>query len=121
MRTIWRPATTRRTSLVMAVAAAAAGAGLVLGLSGAAHWDQPLALACVVALLGGVEYGVVACREGRRARLARERDRLREDLVPTVSHELRAPQAPIKGWASILLQFGDRLDDDDRRAALEGI
>jgi len=48
-------------------------------------------------------------------------ERLREDFVATVSHELRTPLSPIKGWASTLLQFGDTLDPEERRAALQSI
>jgi signal transduction histidine kinase len=48
-------------------------------------------------------------------------ERLKEDFVATVSHELRTPIAPIKGWASTLLEFGDRLSPDQRREAMESI
>jgi PAS domain S-box-containing protein len=51
----------------------------------------------------------------------REVERLREDFVATVSHELRTPLSPIKGWASTLLQFGDSLDPEDRRSAVQSI
>ena len=51
----------------------------------------------------------------------REVERLREDFVATVSHELRTPLSPIKGWASTLLQVGDTLDPEERRAALQSI
>jgi PAS domain S-box-containing protein len=51
----------------------------------------------------------------------REVERLREDFVATVSHELRTPLSPIKGWASTLLQYGDNLEPEERRAALQSI
>jgi signal transduction histidine kinase len=41
--------------------------------------------------------------------------------VATVSHELRTPLSPIKGWASTLLQFGDTLEPEERRAAIQSI
>jgi two-component system sensor histidine kinase KdpD len=41
--------------------------------------------------------------------------------VATVSHELRTPLSPIKGWASTLLEFGDRLDPEERKSALQSI
>jgi PAS domain S-box-containing protein len=51
----------------------------------------------------------------------REVERLREDFVATVSHELRTPLSPIKGWASTLLQVGDTLAPEERRAAIQSI
>ncbi len=51
----------------------------------------------------------------------RDVERLREDFVATVSHELRTPLSPIKGWASTLLEFGDRLDPEERRAGMLSI
>ncbi len=48
-------------------------------------------------------------------------ERLREDFVATVSHELRTPLSPIKGWASTLLQVGDTLQPEERRAAIQSI
>ena len=116
------PAVHRQWALATAVAAvvvAAAGAGLALAL--VAIGGQPVAVAALLAALVGCEYAVLTCRERRRAQVAGERLRLREDLVATVSHELRSPLAPIRGWASTLLEHGDTLDDEERRLALESI
>lgn len=75
-------------------------------------------------------YGLPTEREGvgdslvvvaRDVTKVREAERLRDEFVATVSHELRAPLAPIKGWASSLLQFGDNLEPEERRAAFQSI
>lgn len=50
-----------------------------------------------------------------------EVNRLKQDFVSIVSHELRTPIAPIKGFASTLLQAEDQVDDATRRLALESI
>jgi PAS domain S-box-containing protein len=67
---------------------------------------------------GAGESLVVIARDVTKVR---EVERLREDFVATVSHELRTPLSPIKGWASTLLNFGDSLDPNERRQALESI
>jgi PAS domain S-box-containing protein len=67
---------------------------------------------------GAGESLVVIARDVTKVR---EVERLREDFVATVSHELRTPLAPIKGWASTLLQYGDSLDPKERRTAVESI
>lgn len=51
----------------------------------------------------------------------RDVERLKEDFVSTVSHELRTPLTPIRGYATLLLQYGDRLPDEQKREALEAI
>jgi len=51
----------------------------------------------------------------------REMQRIRDEFVAMVSHELRAPLSPIKGWATTLLQFGDTLEPEERRAAIQSI
>ena len=61
--------------------------------------------------------------EGRnsvRARLA-EADRIRADLIATVSHEFRTPLTGIRGATLPLLKRGDRLDVDGRRRLLHAV
>jgi PAS domain S-box-containing protein len=58
---------------------------------------------------------------GRNVTQARELERLKDDFVAVVSHELRTPLVPIKGWAQTLLNRGDRLNDHQRRTAVQAI
>jgi PAS domain S-box-containing protein len=46
-------------------------------------------------------------------------DRLKSEFVATISHELRTPITPIKGYAQLLLARGDAMAPERRRAALE--
>ncbi len=55
-----------------------------------------------------------------RARLE-ETERIRTDLIGTVSHEFRTPLTGIRGAALTLLKRSDRLDAAARRQLLEGI
>ena len=58
-----------------------------------------------------------ADRTDVQARLA-ETDRIRADLIGTVSHEFRTPLTGIRGAALTLLKRGDRLDKERRDALL---
>lgn len=61
--------------------------------------------------------------EGRstvEARLA-ETERIRADLIGTVSHEFRTPLTGIRGAALTLLKRGDRLDPANRTALLNAV
>ena len=55
-----------------------------------------------------------------RARLE-ETDRIRADLIATVSHEFRTPLTGIRGAALTLLKRGDRLDEQSRHRMLAAI
>ena len=55
-----------------------------------------------------------------QARLA-EADRMRADLIATVSHEFRTPLTGIRGAALTLLKRGDRLDKSSRDRLLHAV
>jgi signal transduction histidine kinase len=55
-----------------------------------------------------------------RARLE-EADRIRADLIATVSHEFRTPLTGIRGAALTLLKRGDRLDEQSRQRLLTAV
>jgi signal transduction histidine kinase len=57
----------------------------------------------------------------RNVTQARELDRLKDDFVAIVGHELRTPLAAIKGWSSTLLSRGERMREDQRRNALQAV
>lgn len=58
--------------------------------------------------------------QGVRARLA-EADRIRADLIATVSHEFRTPLTGIRGAALTLLQRGERLGPAARSQLLHAV
>ena len=50
-----------------------------------------------------------------------ELERLRADFVARISHELRSPLTPIRGFVQLLLRRGDRLTDDQQHEALTSV
>ena len=46
-------------------------------------------------------------------------ERMKNDFVATISHELRTPITPIKGYAHLLAASGDRMAPEKRTAALQ--
>jgi len=51
----------------------------------------------------------------------RKLDRLKSQLLSTVSHELRTPLATIKGYATMLLDYDQRLAGDEKREYLGSV
>jgi two-component system sensor histidine kinase KdpD len=64
---------------------------------------------------------VLLREETSRAKLAIETERLRNDLLSTVSHDLRTPLASITGAAGVLLEKSAPLDEEERRELLETV
>jgi len=60
-------------------------------------------------------------RAALRAQAAEERDKYKTFLLSTVSHELRTPIAAIKGYATTLEDYGDRLSAEEWDSYLHGI
>ncbi|MEX2289842.1 MAG: ATP-binding protein [Mycobacteriales bacterium] len=67
-----------------------------------------------------VQAELVAGRSTVAERLA-ETERIRADLIGTVSHEFRTPLTGIRGATLTLLKRGDRLDPAHRAALLEAV
>lgn len=90
------------------------------------RWTYP-----IVNANGGVDRVVEALKdvtEQERLRRAiaeedalREADRLKAELLGTVSHELRSPLTAIKGYAATLLRHERRLPAEERREFLRAI
>jgi signal transduction histidine kinase len=95
--------------------------GRVLGAVGlkARHpldGGQLAALAAVGEVLGSaVANAAVYRREQEAARRLQEVDAVKTDFLSTVSHELRTPVTAIRGFATLLDESWERLDDDQRR------
>lgn len=50
-----------------------------------------------------------------------EMDKLKSDLLSMVSHELRTPLATIKGYSTMLVEYNDRLENDEKTRSLVSI
>lgn len=55
----------------------------------------------------------------KRAQLDTETEQMRSALLSSVSHDLRTPLASIIGSTTSLLEYADKLDDQDRRELLQ--
>jgi len=56
--------------------------------------------------------------ETRKVAALRELDRMKTELLSTVSHELRTPLGSIKGYATTLLTYGNKLRREEQREFL---
>ena len=66
---------------------------------------------------GGNRTHAIGPRDGCRARLLTETERLRDALLSTISHDLRTPLVSIIGAVSSLLTYGATYEEKARRGA----
>ncbi len=50
-----------------------------------------------------------------------EMDKLKSNLLSMVTHELRTPLATIKGYSTMLVDYGENLEDDEKARSLTSI
>lgn len=93
----------------------------VYGVVGIEAGKEPLDAAERGMLLSLLGEGALALeneknvREKEEAAVLAENERLRANLLRTISHDLRTPLTTISGNAAMLLESGDKLDEETRR------
>ncbi len=90
------------------------------------RWIYPVlaadgAVELVVEMLKDVTEQELMRVEAAQATAIREADRLKAELLGTVSHELRSPLAAIKGYAATLVRHEHRLGREERHEFLLAI
>ncbi len=75
----------------------------------------------VLAIAHDITDRLGAAELDKEAVMLRELDHLRQELIGDVSHELRTPLATIKGYSTLLLHYGAKLDEERKLEALESI
>ncbi|URZ08794.1 Sensor protein KdpD [Clostridium felsineum] len=63
----------------------------------------------------------ILAREQEKSKVEIERERLRSNLLRSISHDLRSPLAGIKGAASTILENGELIDEATKNKLLNGI
>lgn len=71
-----------------------------------------------VDVYGSAATSVITIRDMTRERRA---ERLKSDFIATISHELRTPITPIRGYADLLLRRWDRMSEEKRASVLTTI
>ena len=102
------------------------------GKTGLPEWTRWALLGVIVAALGFAAmsfYQRSRARSKNKALLAEtaerkkyeELNKLKSDLLSMMSHELRTPLATIKGYATMLVNYEDKLSNDEKTQSLISI
>lgn len=104
------------------------GQSRVLGVIGVARHDSEIMASEQVALLDAVAAQIALAVEREKileaeqaARLEVDRERFRNTLLQSISHDLRTPLTGIAGAAATILDNYDQLDDVIKKRLLEGM
>lgn len=125
---LWSPAAQRITGVsdpehtespVIAQIVAVPGDGHSHGLEFDRADGQTVALQVTrVDVYGSAATSVLTIRDMTRERRA---ERLKADFIATISHELRTPITPIRGYADLLKRRWDRMSEEKRASVLDTI
>lgn len=89
------------------------------GRSETVQWSPPdqegLVVECTVAALPETVGGLGAVIVSRDISLQSQLDRMRQDFVANVSHELQTPLTIIRGFTETLMEDADNIDEESRR------
>ncbi len=83
------------------------------------EWSPPdqegLVVECTIAALPETVGGLGAVIVSRDISLQSQLDRMRQDFVANVSHELQTPLTIIRGFTETLMEDADNIDEESRR------